>query len=245
MFRQLGERERVGMVAVGAVFLLGISFIGTARLRQPSPLVIQSEPTRSKALTGTKVMGSKGSEGESSASELGDSSDAAEIVVDVKGAVKKPGPVHLPTGSRVSQALATAGGPSADADLDEVNLAAKLVDGQMVRIPRRGEIPTVDKSALAALDPSGGGVRSPTGAEGSSTGKAKHGRKKDGPPQPISINAATSDQLQTLPGIGAATAERIIDYRRAHGPFRSLDELAAVPGIGATRVAKIARWLRL
>jgi competence protein ComEA len=134
------------------------------------------------------------------------------LYVDVVGAVGRPGLYRLPQGTRISDAVARAGGATRKADLDLVNLAAPLVDGEQVVVPQRGAAGVV--------------------AAGSA-GVAASG--------PVSLSTATAEQLDALPGIGPATAQRIIDYRTAHGPFRSVDELDAVPGIGPARLAELRK----
>ena len=127
-----------------------------------------------------------------------------QIVIHVAGAVARPGVYHLPEGSRVYQALELAGGGLAEADLERINLAQPLIDGQQVFLPFKGEESTV----LLA----GSGV-SPGGR--------------------ININTATRDQLESLPGIGAVKAQNIINYRQQNGPFRNIEDLLEVSGIGA------------
>jgi competence protein ComEA len=133
---------------------------------------------------------------------------APRLVVDVAGAVRRPGLYHLATGSRVADALAAAGGASARAEVAAVNLAAPLADGEQVLVPVR----------------SAAGAAAPGGSAGAG---------------PVDLNSATAEQLDALPGVGPSTAEKIIAYRQAHGPFRSLAELDAVPGIGAGRIAQL------
>jgi competence protein ComEA len=146
---------------------------------------------------------------------------AAGIVVDVKGAVNRPGVYKLTSGSRVQDAMQQAGGAVPSADLNRVNLAQPLADGMVVYIPRKGEQgpPPVAGASSSAL---GGGTQ---------TGTADNGGK-------ISLNTATAEQLDQLDGIGPAKAAAIIRYREEHGPFRSVDELANVPGIGEKTLAK-------
>ena len=134
---------------------------------------------------------------------------ASELVVDVAGAVRRPGLYHLPAGTRIADAVAAAGGASARADVTLVNLAAPLADGEQVLVPVRG----------AGGAASAGAAPSPTA--------------------PLDVNTASAEQLDALPGVGPTTAQKIIDFRQTHGPFRSVDDLEAVPGIGPSKVAQL------
>jgi competence protein ComEA len=132
----------------------------------------------------------------------------APIRVHVAGAVRQPAVYELPPGSIVQHAVAAAGGPSPDADLNSINLALELCDQQRVYVPCKGEAnppPPVSGGA-----PGGGG----------SAGTL------------VDINAATAAELETLPRIGPAIAQRIIAYREANGPFAAIEDIQDVPGIG-------------
>jgi competence protein ComEA len=133
------------------------------------------------------------------------------LVIDVAGAVRRPGLYRLRDGSRIDDAIAAAGGVTGKAQLDAVNLAAPVADGEQVVVPGRGAV------AAAASPP----------AAGSS------------PSAPLDLNTATAEQLEGLPGIGPVTAQKILDYRQAHGAFHSVAELEGVPGIGAGRLAQL------
>jgi competence protein ComEA len=133
------------------------------------------------------------------------------IVVDVVGAVRRPGLYRLTEGARVADALARAGGATRRAQLDLVNLAAPISDGEQIVVPRRG-----------AAAPGGGG----SGAAGVPAG-------------PVHLNTATLEQLDALPGVGPVTAQKILDYRQEHGAFGSVDELDAIPGIGPARLEQL------
>lgn len=144
-----------------------------------------------------------------------DSASAAQVVVHVVGAVRSPGLYRLDEGSRVADALALAGGTVPKADLAAVNLAAQLIDGTQVVVPktgRRGQAPSAAVSGAA-------GAPAPAG--------------------PIRLNTATLEQLQEIPGVGPVTAQRIVEFREQNGPFRSVDELDAVPGIGPKRLEQM------
>lgn len=137
------------------------------------------------------------------------------LVVDVGGAVRQPGVYRLVLGTRVVDALEAAGGPAEDVDLESVNLASMLSDGQRVWIPRRGE-----------TSPQGvAGVAGPVGAPAA--------------PGPVDLNSATAEQLDTLSGIGPATAKAIIERRTQLGRFRSVDDLLSVKGIGEAKLDSI------
>jgi competence protein ComEA len=145
------------------------------------------------------------------------------LLVHVAGAVERPGVYRLMSNDRVHAAIDAAGGPSAVADLDGLNLAAPVADGQRIYVPQLGEV-----------DPAS--VPSGPGPVGVSTDDAGGGV----PSGPIDLNSATADQLQTLPGIGPATAGAIVDDRERHGPFASVADLERVPGIGPAKLSAVA-----
>ena len=143
---------------------------------------------------------------------------AAQLVVHAAGAVVVPGIHPLPPGSRVSDLLAAAGGPAPDADLDRVNLAALVGDGERVWFPRVGE--EAEPPVVAGSSGSGG-----TGGGGA--------------PALVDLNVATAEELDTLPGVGPATAAAILEHRSAHGPFTSVEDLLDVPGIGEAKLEQL------
>jgi competence protein ComEA len=134
------------------------------------------------------------------------------LVIDVAGAVRRPGLYRLRSGSRIDDAIAAAGGATGKAQLDTVNLAAPVADGEQVVVPERGSA-----GSAAATPP----------AAGSS------------PSAPVDLNSATLEQLEALPGIGPVTAQKILDYRQQHGAFHSVEELQGVPGIGPAHMAQL------
>jgi competence protein ComEA len=139
------------------------------------------------------------------------SSAPAVLIVSVTGKVARPGLVRLPAGSRVADALDAAGGPLPGTDLTGVNLARKIVDGEMIAI---GVTPPPGAA------PAGGGPVPGTGGT-------------------VNLNTATAAELQTLPGIGEVLAQRIIEYRDRHGGFRAVADLRQVEGIGDAKFQQL------
>ena len=189
MAELLQDRRRALIAAVVVVVALGLA--GRALLR-PAPTHV---PPPVRVAPASPAAAAK----------------PALVFVDVVGAVRRPGLYRLRTGARVAEAVARAGGATPLAQLELVNLAALVADGEQVVVPRHGE------AAVAAG--SGGGAAAPTG--------------------PVHLNSATLEQLDALPGVGPVTAQKIVDYRTQHGGFGSVDELDAVPGIGPARLADL------
>lgn len=140
---------------------------------------------------------------------------ARRIVVDVAGKVRRPGIVRLPAGSRVVDAIHAAGGLRPGAKTVGLNLARKLTDGEQVVV----DLPAA--SAVATVAPATGGPAATAGPK-------------------LDLNAATLEQLDTLPGVGPVLAQRIVDYRTEHGGFQSVSQLEDVSGIGDARYADIS-----
>lgn len=156
-----------------------------------------------------------------------------QLVVDLAGAVAQPGLLTVPGGSRVADALAAAGGPTPEADLERLNQAAPLLDGQRIFVPRRGEV-----EVPAAINGDGGAS---AGGGASATGPGN----TSAPPTPIDLNTATLEELDALPGIGPSTAQAILDQRQQHGPFRSVEDLLEVRGIGDAKLAALRARVRV
>ena len=178
-------------VLVGALVVLGLLLLGSRLLGARSGAAVAPPiPT---------------------ASSTGPTSGAAVLVVDVVGAVRRPGLYRVPHGSRIADALARAGGATRKAELELVNLAAPVADGEQVVVPRRS---------------AGAGPLTPSGSGSSGAG-------------PVHLSTATLEQLDALPGIGPVTAQKILDYRQAHGAFHAIAELEGVPGIGPAHMAQL------
>lgn len=146
------------------------------------------------------------------------------VYVHLCGAVQKPGVVKVAPGTRVFDALKQGGGPLPEADLDRVNLAKFVEDGEQLYIPVKGETVAV------------------TAGSGSKT-KPRPAAAKPQWNGPLDLNTATASQLETVPGIGPALAGRIVEYRKQHGPFKTYEELDQVSGIGKATLEKFRAYL--
>lgn len=187
-----------GRLVVSAVAVVVVCAGAYWLVRAPRPPTEASIPraeTTSPAVTTLPAAGTTGSSAD------------AHVVVHVAGAVQTPGVYLLGAGARVHDAVALAGGTTADADEDALNLAAVVVDGSRVYVPRVGEEVPV---------PAGDPAPAPTG--------------------PVDVNRAGAAELDELPGVGPATAAAIVTERERNGPFLSVDDLDRVPGIGPAKL---------
>lgn len=197
-----------GRIVTTAVAVLAVAAGGWWLLRTPSPPTEAGLPYAATT-TSPSPASSAGATTVTAAVE-----SPAEVVVHVAGAVAEPGVYELPSGARVHNAIEAAGGALPRADPAALNLAALLVDGERIYVPRPGE-----------------SVPLPTSGAGSGSA--------DATPGAVDVNRATVDQLDELPGIGPATAAAIVDHREQNGPFATVDDLEAVRGIGPAKLEAI------
>jgi competence protein ComEA len=214
-------------VAVGLVVLVVgvIGLVAAGRGSQgESAVVIKSDGQGAGGQSAGGTDGVPGGVAAPGATTSGPTTTVAPRVwVQVAGAVNVPGVYHLLASSRVFEAVAAAGGFTDDADEQAVALAAQLSDGCRVYVPRVGE--TAPGVAVG-----------PTGSSGGVTGGSAGSGTAGGP---VSLNNATLQELDSLPGIGPSLAQQIIAYRQAQGPFTSVDQLTDVPGIGPAKLELI------
>jgi competence protein ComEA len=245
----LDSKQRLAYVAIAALLLFGLSYVGAAQLHRPAPIVFE----------GTKGGGSAVSPSNSNTVDP----PPAEVVVHVVGAVKNPGVVHLPNGARAVDAIDKAGGSLTNADLEQLNLAAKVQDGTQLYVPRKGQAPSppprrssvtgqisplqVDVPDRIEVAPPYRAVRAVPDAPVGSTsplGRSGSRAKKEAPTGTVSLNSATLEELETLPGVGPATAQKILDFRTSNGGFKTVDDLLSVKGIGPKKLEKIRPYVQ-
>src|SRR3954466_11967398 len=203
----LSRGELVGLIVVVVALLAGVGLWYTRSLPRP----VEVSTTAGSAAPVAQLSASPGAApavavASGSASVAPSASAAVTLIVDVAGAVRKPGVFSFAPGDRVIDAVERAGGALEKADLTLLNLAAPLTDGQQILVPKKGAAP-------------------PTGAP--VTGGAP-----TGPTALVNINTADEPTLETLNGVGPVLAAAIIQYRTEHGPFSSIDQLDEVSGIG-------------
>jgi competence protein ComEA len=220
---------RVRMRAVASVLLvvvLAVAVLAFVAARSGSA----ASPPGAAGATGSSAPSTGASSAEAPSATVASSTLAtvaatAPVVVSVAGAVVRPGVVTLPFGARVVDAIAAVGGTRGDADPNALDLAAKLVDGVRVYVPKVGE----QVSPMPA-----GGANGSTGGAG-----ATGGTGDAAPSGPVDLNTASETELEALPGIGPSLAQAIITTRTRLGGFRSVDELREVRGIGDRRFSDL------
>lgn len=230
------------VIATVAVLLVAIggSVVGRALERQSEhgvasgPVVAATPPTGGLPLVAGTIGAGTGVPGPGTAPTAGSSqltsTTTSLVAVHAAGAVARPGVYLLPVGARVDDVLAAAGGAAADADLDSVNLAEGVVDGERVAFPRFGQpAPTITAPTRASTPAASGADRS-----AASTTVA-----------PVDLNTASSAELDLLPGVGPATAAAIIEFRVRNGRFRTVTQLLDVPGIGDAKLAALKPRVRV
>lgn len=193
-----------------------------------------SSNDKEKSLTGSSLLQSAQSAVTSKATQ------AKSVRVQVSGAVLEPGIYDLPANCRVEEAIAAAGGLTENADSERVNLVRKVRDGMQIRVPVQKAARTNRTQRKNAQAKSGLG-ESASGK--SSSAKAGSGRNSS-MMQSVRINSASARELQQLPGIGPALAQRIVETRKG-GRFTSADDLLRVPGIGKAKLAKLRDYVEV
>lgn len=252
----LPAKQKLAAYAAGVALLGGVSFVGARQLRPDAPLSVApisgTVPPRAPQGEG------KPAEIETPTPGVAPEPAPKEVVVAMAGAVKTPGLLHLPLGSRIDDAIKRAGGAKADADLEAINLAAKAIDGDQIYVPAKKKdegVKAVETTKVGeryrggtiANDYASRPLEPMPPALGGHVGKASDGHSgaKAKASGPVSLNTASEAQLESLPGVGPSTAQKILDYRQEHGGFGTVEEIQSVKGIGPKKFDKMKPFLKL
>ncbi len=209
-------------LAVAAVIVVG-GIVLWPRPAAPDPELVLPRASTTLSLPAATA----GAVGAEPADGAGTTTTVAELVVDVVGEVRQPGVRRVPPGARIADVIDAAGGLTERADRARINLAAPVADGERIFVPAVGQpVPPV---AVGATGGVGTGAVAGTGAGTGTTAV----------PGPVNLNTASLAELDTLPGVGPATAQAIIDHREQQGPYRSVDDLLDVRGIGDAKLAEL------
>jgi len=217
-WQEFSWRQRILVVSVGLA-ILSLGWWLTVARASPEPLPAAIPPATTVSTSAKD--GSRGASGGVSAASQVSSHDT-RVFVDVQGAVRQPGLYQFGPEMRVADAVKAAGGLSAHADRQQVNLATRLTDQQQLYIPAKGE-----KGAAGAASAPASAAKT-TGSQSASQATAV-----------VNLNTATVADLQQLTGIGEKKAQKIVDYRTAHGAFKAVTDLTQVPGFGEKTVANL------
>jgi competence protein ComEA len=200
----MGSLSRSQLIVYGAVAVM-LLLVGARWIRSGDA---QGDPAGGVSYSASPT--SDASDGAAAGTLAVDAEGGTDVVIDVAGAVADPGVYRLPAGSRVNDAIQRAGGAIARAEIESINLAARLTDGQQIIVPERAASPA--------------GVSPASTAAGSAVATDSTA--------PISVGTASLEQLDTIEGIGPVTAQKILDYRDEHGGVSSIDQLDEIDGIG-------------
>ncbi len=214
LFSELMQRK--ALMAAAFLFALGAGILGQTALERLAP---QGAQPGSTEVATEELIGDAFAEDivdREAPERTATPTRVAFIVAYVSGAVRAPDVYQLPVGARVKDLVLAAGGLSDDADIERINLAAPIADGQHVRVPWIGDT-TISAEATTAESDAG------VGSGGL-----------------LDLNRATEAELDALPGIGKVLAGRIVEWREREGPFQSVDDLGKVEGIGPALLAKLA-----
>ena len=248
-------RVRAALLVVCLACLLGSGYILLkGKQSAPPPIVFSSPPPAAEAaapsLAAPSLAAPSLATPGAALPTAGAPARPKPLFVDVAGAVRRPSLYRLPPGSRVMQALLAAGGPAAGADMDAVNLAQPVTDGEKVFVPKRGAAPAAlphpPMSATAAAEKAPASPAAPSAVKSAKgSGGSRAGKMSADSGEQVGLNTATAEQLQRIPGVGPSMAARIVAYRQQAGGFSKVEDLTLVTGIGPKKYAKIAPFVTL
>lgn len=225
------KNQKLALLAIAGIAAIGLSVSHIRGALDRSGDVVVTEPGQ---MGSAKVIASDGD------STYPDSNSNRKVVFQVAGCVKAPGVYTLPYGSRVYEAIKAAGGAKDNADTQSLNLAAKIEDASKIVVPEVGQ-----SSASSMGMSSAAGVA--MAALGKSSGSKSGGSDKLSQPGQgvVHINSASAEELQRLPGVGPATAQKIIDFRNQSGGFKSAEQMLDIKGIGPKKWEQMRPFVAL
>lgn len=206
------------LVAVAVVLGIRVAWANAAAKPQSIAAAAHGPPDGLVSRTVPAAFATAGADGSPTATATA----IGVLLVHVVGEVRRPGVVRLPSGSRVLDAVDAAGGAKPSADLNRVNLARVLADGEQILVPKPGQV-VVGAPGSQGAGAGSGGQGSPGGTAGAL----------------VNLNTADAAALDSLPGVGPVLSQRILDWRTAHGRFSTVNELGEVSGIGDKLLAQI------
>ena len=209
MFNQFNLKQKIVMGMIIAVIVIAIGVYGFFSMQKQNTVLNLNE----------MLVEENREEVNQEIDEVKEKEEVGNIVVHITGAVKNKGILRLPEGSRISDAIEAAGGETKEADLDSINLAYTLEDGQKIYIPSQEDKENNEQKQYITT-------------ESGDTTNIKENSKIEGENEKVNINTANQSELETLPGIGPSLASRIIEYREQNGKFNTIEELKNVKGIG-------------
>lgn len=209
MFNQFNLKQKIVMGMIIAVIVIAIGVYGFFSMQKQNTVLNLNE----------MLVEENREEVNQEIDEVKEKEEVGNIVVHITGAVKNKGILRLPEGSRISDAIEAAGGETKEADLDSINLAYVLEDGQKIYIPSQEDKENNEQKQYITT-------------ESGDTTNIKENSKIEGENEKVNINTANQSELETLPGIGPSLASRIIEYREQNGKFNTIEELKNVKGIG-------------
>ena len=209
MFNQFNLKQKIVMGMIIAVIVISIGVYGFFSMQKQNTVLNLNE----------MLVEENREEVNQEIDEVKEKEEVGNIVVHITGAVKNKGILRLPEGSRISDAIEAAGGETKEADLDSINLAYVLEDGQKIYIPSQEDKENNEQKQYITT-------------ESGDTTNIKENSKIEGENEKVNINTANQSELETLPGIGPSLASRIIEYREQNGKFNTIEELKNVKGIG-------------
>jgi competence protein ComEA len=248
------SRMRVGGAALALLLVGGLAVQWYRNAAPPAPIGVTLPDTLAPRAAASTVPAAPAASslppptgGTAAASPAPPAPSAAGILIHVVGAVRHPGLYHLASNARLADALHAAGGPKRGADLEAVNLASRVQDGEQIRVPTLAERAVLRPARPAARAahptpatrpprPTRTTARYPLSAS-ATTPAAATAHATSEASGPVNINTAGAEELDSLPGVGPATAAAILEFRREHGPFQRVEDLLEVRGIGEKKLA--------